>query len=352
MNIRILVAGVGQMGHTHLRAYQKIENFEVVGIVSRSEDSRKHIHEEHENLIGFNDFHKALAETKPDAVSINTKVDTHHEFAVAALKAGAHVFIEKPLARNIEECEEILTLAREHKRKLVVGYILHHAAEWAEFKRIGQTLGKPLFMRMSLNQRMSGQGWMNTHKVLKEQSPIVDCGVHYVDYMCGITRAKPVSVYAIGARLDDELVEGMYNFGHLTVRFDDGSVGWYEAGWGPMIPEENYFIKDITGPKGCVCIKTRKPDRTNVVGAHALLEGLLVHRSETGADGNFIEEEKLIPMEGEDHDELTFKEQTFFLRTIEEDMDLEQHMVDAVHSLRIVLAADESVRTGEVVHLT
>ena len=46
----------------------------------------------------------------------------------------------------------------------------------------------------------------------------------------------------------------MYNYGHLQVTFDDGSVGWYEAGWGPMMSEVAFFVKDVIGPKGCVSI--------------------------------------------------------------------------------------------------
>ena len=85
-------------------------------------------------------------------------------------------------------------------------------------------------------------------------SPIVDCGVHYVDVMCQMTGARPVRVSAIGARLTDDLQPGMYNYGHLHVAFDDGSVGWYEAGWGPMMSEVAFFVKDVIGPRGCVSI--------------------------------------------------------------------------------------------------
>jgi hypothetical protein len=46
----------------------------------------------------------------------------------------------------------------------------------------------------------------------------------------------------------------MYNYGHLHVAFDDGSVGWYEAGWGPMMSETAFFVKDMIGPKGSVSI--------------------------------------------------------------------------------------------------
>ena len=57
-----------------------------------------------------------------------------------------------------------------------------------------------------------------------------------------------------GAQLTDDRPPVMYNYGHLEVAFDDGSVGWYEAGWGPMISETAFFVKDVIGPKGSVSI--------------------------------------------------------------------------------------------------
>ena len=57
-------------------------------------------------------------------------------------------------------------------------------------------------------------------------------GVHYVDIMCQMTRSQPIRVQAIGARLSDDIKTDMYNYGQRQVVFQDGSVGWYEAGGG------------------------------------------------------------------------------------------------------------------------
>src|ERR1700743_3070695 len=115
-----------------------------------------------------------------------------------------------------------------------------------------KTLEKPLVMRLNLNQQSSGKAW-EWHKTLIDSLiPIVDCGVHYVDVMCQLTGAKPVRVHGIGVKLWAEAEK--QNYGHLHVTFDDGSVGWYEAGWGPMMSEVAFFVKDVVGPKGCASI--------------------------------------------------------------------------------------------------
>ena len=73
--------------------------------------------------------------------------------------------------------------------------------------------------------------------------------MHYVDVMCQITDAAPVRVHGMGLRLSDEIAPDMYNYGQFQVVFDDGSVGWYEAGWGPMMSETAFFVKDVITPE-------------------------------------------------------------------------------------------------------
>ena len=94
---------------------------------------------------------------------------------------------------------------------------------------------------MNLNRQSSGSFWEVHKNLMKSTSPIVDCGVHYVDVMRQVTQAKPVAVHAVGARLTEEIAPTMVNYGHLHIVFDDGSVGWYEAGWGPMMSETAFF---------------------------------------------------------------------------------------------------------------
>ena len=83
------------------------------------------------------------------------------------------------------------TRARAGNRKLVVGYILRVHPAWIRFIEIARTLGKPLVMRMNLNQQSHGPNWDMHRNLMDSMSPIVDCGVHYVDVMCQMTRARP-----------------------------------------------------------------------------------------------------------------------------------------------------------------
>lgn len=352
--LRVLVAGCGNMGASHARAYHKLPDFEIVGLVSRTASSRDKLNKELGGKYAcFADFDEALAATQPDVVSVNTYAETHVDYTLKSLKAGAHVFVEKPLAITVEEAQRVVDMAKKMDKKVVVGYILRVHPAWARFVEIAQGLGKPLVMRMNLNQQSSGSHWQTHKNLMNTMSPIVDCGVHYVDIMCMMTRSKPIRVSAIGARLTDEIKSSMYNYGQLQVTFQDGSVGWYEAGWGPMMSEVAYFVKDVIGPKGCVnIVDAPKGDGSQDIDGHSKTGSLKVHYSATNEKGEYLKPDQIVDTSNEpDHDGLCELEQLYLLKAIRENIDLTDHLADAVNSLRIVLAADESFRTGKTVEL-
>lgn len=355
--LRVLVVGCGHMGASHARAYASLAaDFEIVGLVARGEATRRKLNAEFGGRYEeFADFNDALVRTRPDAVCISTYTETHADYAVAALEAGAHVFLEKPVAGHLADAERVIATARRCRRKLVVGYILTVHPAWTRFVEIAQTLGRPLVMRMNLNQQSSGDHWETHKNLLRSTSPIVDCGVHYVDVMCRMTGARPVSVNGIGARLSDEIAAEQVNYGQLQVTFADGSIGWYEAGWGPMMSETAFFVKDVIGPKGSVSIVAHRASRAGNsanIDAHTQTEALRVHHAARGPDGKFARVDDAIAIDDDpSHDELCRREQTFFLRAIREDLDLEPHWRSALDSLRIVLAADQSRREGRTVEL-
>ena len=352
--ISVIVVGCGNMGSSHARAYQSSKGFDLVGLVDRNHENRERVSEELGGVDQFDDFDTALVVKKPNAVAVCTYPDTHACFTIKAMEAGAHVFCEKPLAPNIEDASAMIDAAKKYDKKLVIGYILRVHPSWKKFVDIAQGLGKPLVMRMNLNQQSSGKAWHTHKRILESMSPIVDCGVHYVDVMCQMTRSKPVSVSAIGARLTEQIDAEMYNYGQLQVRFEDGSVGWYEVGWGPMMSEVAFFVKDVIGPKGCVNIMDAEKEEigSDNIDSHTKTNRLKIHFSERDDNDEFMKPDEIINTADEpDHQGLCDLEQEFFYNTIENDVDLTDHLDDALNSLKIVLACDEAVRSEKTVSL-
>jgi len=339
--IRVLVAGLGNMGRSHALAYHHDPAFQIVGLVNRSATD---LPVELQGYPVTADYHEALNRLKPDLVCVATYSDSHAGYAVAAMEAGAHVFVEKPLATTVADAQRVADCAAQTGRKVVVGYILRHHPSWQRLIAEARDMGGPYVFRLNLNQQSSGPTW-EVHKALMQTtSPIVDCGVHYVDVMCQITDAAPVEVRGMGLRLSDEIAADMYNYGHFQVLFADGSVGWYEAGWGPMMSDTAFFVKDVVSPKGAVSIRMPESARSDDIDTHTKTSLLRVHR-----EGQKRQDISMTDEPG--HQELCNREQAFVARAIAEDIDLTRHLQDAVRSLAVCLAADESVRSGVPVKL-
>lgn len=337
--LKVLIVGLGTMGQSHALAHHGLQGSQIVGLVNRS---RCKLPQDLEGYPFFETFEDGMA-TNPDLVVVATYSDSHADLAMRAMDAGAHVFVEKPLATTVADAQRVVDKAKATGRKLVVGYILRHHPSWIRLIEEARALGGPYVFRMNLNQQSTGEQW-DTHKALMQTtSPLVDCGVHYVDVMCQVTDAKPVRVQGMGLRLSDEIASDMYNYGQLQVIFEDGSVGWYEAGWGPMMSETAFFVKDIISPKGSVSITEADRADSSDIDGHTKVGGLLVHRPEG---------DQVITLPGEPgHQELCDTEQRFVAQAIANNTDLSRHMQDAVTSLRICLAADESIRTGQPITL-
>lgn len=350
--IRILVVGCGNMGASHARAYHKSDTFEIAGLVSRGVSKRILADEIGEYPL-YDNFETALAETKPDAVCIATYPDTHADMAIKAMEAGCHVFVEKPLAVDMTEAQNVIDCAIRTGRKLQIGYILRHHPSWRQFIASARTLGTPLIMRMNLNQQSCGNAW-NTHKsLIRTMSPIVDCGGHYVDVMCQMTDAIPLRVNAIAANVSDEIAKESFNYGQLQVTFSDGSVGWYEAGWGPMMSECAFFVKDVIGPRGAVTLENSRNADSDKVGGHTGVSSIHIHYSQLDDDGNYLKKDEFFDLpDSPEHHELCQFQQDYFRKVIQEDLSLEDHWRGILNSMKIVLAAEKSYLSGQTVYLT
>jgi len=337
--MRVLIAGLGNMGRSHALAYHAHPQAELVALVNRSDVD---LPDALRDYPRFATFEEGLA-LRPDLVCIATYSDSHADYAIAAMEAGADVFVEKPLASTVADASRVVATATRLGRKLVVGYILRHHPSWQRLIAEARGLGGPYVFRMNLNQQSDDATWA-THKALMQTtSPIVDCGVHYVDVMCQITDANPVRVSGMGLRLSDEIAPEMYNYGQLQVWFDDGSVGWYEAGWGPMMSETAFFVKDVVSPNGAVSITDGNKGSSDDVDGHTKVGGILVHRPSG---------DQLIEMQDEPgHQQLCDAEAAFMIDAIQKNTDLTRLMNDAVQSLAICLAADESIRSSQPITL-
>jgi len=122
-----------------------------------------------------------------------------------------------------------------------------------------------------------------------------------------------------------------------------------------MMSETAFFVKDMIGPKGSVSIVAKNEGggaKSADHDTHTKTNALRIHHSALNADGAFAHPDQIVSTEDEPgHQDLCEREQRLFLKAIRGEVDLTDHLDDAINSLRIVFAADESMRIGQVVRL-
>ena len=115
-NIRVVVVGCGNMGSSHARSYHMLPGFDLVGVVDSSQEKRETLASEL-GVTPFASLEAAIEKANPEAVAICTYPDTHADFASRALRAGLHVFVEKPVAETVEQAQQVVALAKTDGQK-------------------------------------------------------------------------------------------------------------------------------------------------------------------------------------------------------------------------------------------
>jgi UDP-N-acetylglucosamine 3-dehydrogenase len=219
--VRVAVIGVGSMGRNHARIYRELDDSELVAVCDADLQLASSIAEACSVPV-FSDFVRMLEEIKPEAVSIAVPTAFHEEAALAALEAGCHVLIEKPITATLEEGQKIIERSQEAGRKLMVGHIVRFNPAIQELKRKLQNgeLGR-IFQIVC---RRVGPFPAR----IRDVGVVIDLATHDLDLMCYLTGSYPLRVYAeTEKRINtshEDLVVGL-------LRFPGGVTGALEINW-------------------------------------------------------------------------------------------------------------------------
>jgi len=197
--LKVAVLGAGFMGGTHARAFAKLPDVEILGVSSRSANKAQALADE----VGAAPFTDAMAlATHPDvqALSVTLPTNLHREYAVAALEAGKHVLIEKPMALSLEECDAMIAAAQRTGRLLMVAHVLRFWPEYvaiAELLKSGE-LGKPL--SATATRYIEPPGWADWfHNPDWTGGAVLDLHIHDLDTLNWLF-GKPASIYSQGRK--------------------------------------------------------------------------------------------------------------------------------------------------------
>lgn len=250
------VIGLGFFGEKHTEVLSTMPNVKLLGVCRRSVKPLKETAGKYGVPNTYTDYNKLLANKEIEAVSITTMWDQHLAPTLAALKAGKHVFLEKPMASTVQECKEIVQAAKATQYFFMVGHICRFNPRYAMTKsEISEgAIGKivSIYARRNIPATVS-------EGVLGKIGPIIGDGVHDTDLMLWYTGAKVKTVYA-----NTISVRKLANpdIGWTMYRFDTGAIGVCENVW--FLPEKSPFQIDermeIIGTEGTIQIHDTSPN--------------------------------------------------------------------------------------------
>ena len=254
--VKWAVIGLGWFGEKHCEALTGLPNAELYALCTRTKSRLNDVAARFRVNHTYTDYHALLADPEVEAVSITTMWDQHTAPALASIEAGKHVFLEKPMASNVEDCAAIVRAVKASHRFFMVGHICRFNPRYAAAKReiesgaIGRIVS--LYARRNIPAAVGAQ-------VLPKIGPIIGDGVHDTDLMLWYTGASIETAYAQSLN-----VRGMKypDLGWTMYRFDSGAIGVCENVW--FLPDKTAFQIDermeIIGTEGSIHIHETHPN--------------------------------------------------------------------------------------------
>jgi len=253
----VALIGCGHMGQVHLDHIYYKKNVNITCVCDIHEETALSVQKKYAAARVETDAEKCIASDDVDIVIIATYPSTHLELLKLCIKHKKHVICEKPITSDLESGKEFCNIVKSNPNiKILIGHILRHNKTYqkvGEMIRSG-AIGFPVAMRMTQNHHT--MLWKRYKTLIDETSPIIDCGVHYLDVAQWFTGEKIIGIDGFGTITEPDLKPGQYNYGMIHARLSGGSTAFYEAGWGNTIASNN--TKEFIGPKGRIKLVFQK----------------------------------------------------------------------------------------------
>ncbi|KAB8134175.1 Gfo/Idh/MocA family oxidoreductase [Gracilibacillus oryzae] len=191
--IKVGVIGLGSISEMHIQGYLKSQDAELIAVTDMNESRAKQKAEALNIDLYYTDYRKMLENKEIDAVSICTWNNSHAEIAIAALEAGKHVLIEKPLCKTVEEALAIEEAAKKHPEQILqIGYVRRFGTNTQVLKRFidNGDLGEIYYAKASCLRVLGNPGGWFADKERSGGGPLIDLGVHVID-LCWYLMGKP-----------------------------------------------------------------------------------------------------------------------------------------------------------------
>lgn len=270
----VVLVGCGYIGEEHLADIYYRDEVRLIAVVDTDIEKAKMMAKKYNSIEYSSDYTSYLKRSDVDIVIVATYVDSHLSIMKDCVQAGKHVLCEKPVAVNRKDGEEFFRIAENASSKVLVGHILRYNQSYRKIKELidAGTIGTLRFIHFVQNHH--ALNWKRYRRLLEDCSPVVDCGVHYLDVMQWMSGQRIVQVKGSSFLLDSDAPRD--NFSIVSVKLSGECCGCYESGWSRNL--HYYNRKEFMGDKGYIRL-TLQADRVYDKEEGDLIE---IYYSETG----------------------------------------------------------------------
>jgi myo-inositol 2-dehydrogenase/D-chiro-inositol 1-dehydrogenase len=273
-DVRFGLVGYGLWGVHHGRAIAKTEGAVLAAVAERSEQSRAAAKNAHPDAFVYNDYRKLLTRDDIDAIDVVVPSHLHYEVAKAALEAGKHVLLEKPMVLQLQHADELIALADQKGKLLAVDHEMRLSALWGKVKELIDqgVVGTPQYLLLELSRfpyRFGSEGWR--FDIQRVGNWILEEPIHFFDlarwYMADY--GEPVSVYARANSRQPGHPELQDNFTTI-LNFSDGGFAVISQ---TLAAFEHHVTCKVTGTEGAIWANWSAPDARHPEPTFALRHG-------------------------------------------------------------------------------
>jgi len=248
MKLKVALVGIGGMGKNHFNIYKKFDDIDFVAACDIRQERLDLAASECPNMHFYTDFSEMLEKEKPDVVDVSTPTYLHAEHAIAALRAGAHVICEKPMALNTTETTNIIAEAKKAGKTFMAAHVVRFMKAYAYLAEVIRTEKHGKLLKLNLRRTGGTPMWSWENWFLDKARSghvVLDLMIHDIDFMQSL----------LGQPKD--IVGGLYEFNDYTnfasaIYVYDGCSVSIETGWFKANPKfstdffavfENGYVK-------------------------------------------------------------------------------------------------------------
>lgn len=255
--MKILFVGCGSIGRRHIRNLKKYKGIEILAYRTRGTDKE---FEKKYRIIVFRSMERALKE-RPDAVFVTNPTSLHMKVALKAAKAGANLFIEKPISHNLNGVKELELIARKKKLKVFIGYNMRFLGGLKKVKELisGGKIGRPFYLRIFAGHYLPA--WRPSQDYTKSYSAKKSLGggvildlSHEIDYARWFL-GEVTAVSAFADKISSLKIE-TEDIAEIMLNFKKGAVGSIHLDYLQRKPKR---YCEVIGTKGKVIWDIKLP---------------------------------------------------------------------------------------------